>query len=691
MRRILLIWFGFSLLPAVFSMPLIIQVSMVLVYLSAIVLTPKRLRAYIVLGLVIMACVFGYWRLGLSLSELLLALMIGVILAKSMEANSKRDDKITLLAGWVIGAISITYLEGLVALGYLLLLVVTGLAVSQATVVEGEYRWRSAIKTVSTSMLMSLPLIAILYLFVPRMAGPLIDLGVAFGLPITVAIDDSDPTRRFQAQLGQSSSFYIKQKEAPVLVAEFKTTTPYKSDMYWRGPIYWAFDGETWHQEPDAQSRNQLLQGAYRKKEELDRVIESKGEYYEYKARLLPNESRYLYALETPYGRSPETFITKQFQLVGIRQANEEFVYEMGGYLQFVGGEISRTEKEAALALPDNLILATKFTHWVKENIEKQTAQQSVMAWQTWLASGEFELDPTLSYQNGHWDKLFFDDKKGSVESLVTLTAIAFRTMGIPSRVVSGYQGGNVIALTNFVVVKNEHAHVWLDIADSKGGWRRFDPTDWLVKGPAGAQSKSAIEVNTAPVDVQEQLPSESATSNATPNRVTSASTVKPSNEVHSESPGWEWLVTLNRSMDDWIIHFDSDKQIELSQKMGLNQVDWRWLSAIGTLCLIVLVSLMRWGLPTLFNITEDPIERQFLRFNAVLAKKGLGCGHAESPEAWVRRLSNDETTPVQITELIKSVMQTYISLRFRSVNNQQNHKDISLFKRQIQQVKGML
>ena len=70
-----------------------------------------------------------------------------------------------------------------------------------------------------------------------------------------------------------------------------------------------------------------------------------------------------------------------------------------------------------------------------------------------------------------------FDRKKGHCEYFASAMAVMLRTMGIPSRVVTGFQSGVFNPLTHMQVVRASDAHSWVEAWISGRGWTTFDPT----------------------------------------------------------------------------------------------------------------------------------------------------------------------------------------------------------------------
>jgi hypothetical protein len=62
--------------------------------------------------------------------------------------------------------------------------------------------------------------------------------------------------------------------------------------------------------------------------------------------------------------------------------------------------------------------------------------------------------------------------------------AMMLRTLGIPSRVVNGFRGGEFNDLTGSYIVREKDAHSWVEAYFPEYGWVTFDPTP---AGQAGA------------------------------------------------------------------------------------------------------------------------------------------------------------------------------------------------------------
>ncbi|MFN3740163.1 MAG: transglutaminaseTgpA domain-containing protein [Thermodesulfovibrionales bacterium] len=69
-----------------------------------------------------------------------------------------------------------------------------------------------------------------------------------------------------------------------------------------------------------------------------------------------------------------------------------------------------------------------------------------------------------------------FEEKKGYCEHYASAMVLMLRSIGIPARVVTGFSGGQINEIGNYIIVRQKDAHSWVE-ALIDGRWLRFDPT----------------------------------------------------------------------------------------------------------------------------------------------------------------------------------------------------------------------
>lgn len=82
-------------------------------------------------------------------------------------------------------------------------------------------------------------------------------------------------------------------------------------------------------------------------------------------------------------------------------------------------------------------------------------------------------------------EHFLFNSKEGYCEHFATSMALMLRSLGVPSRIATGFAGGERNAMGDYVIVRQRDAHSWVE-AGIGGRWMRFDPTP---PEPAGAAS----------------------------------------------------------------------------------------------------------------------------------------------------------------------------------------------------------
>lgn len=70
-----------------------------------------------------------------------------------------------------------------------------------------------------------------------------------------------------------------------------------------------------------------------------------------------------------------------------------------------------------------------------------------------------------------------FRRKRGHCEYFATAMAIMLRTLGIPTRVITGFHGGEFNTITSQYVIRARDAHAWVEVYFPEKGWVTFDPT----------------------------------------------------------------------------------------------------------------------------------------------------------------------------------------------------------------------
>jgi len=540
----------------------------------------------------------------------------------------------------------------------------------------------------------SLPLVIMLFITFPRIQGPLWDLGIVMGLPISLVVDQSQQNNVIKGTLKAGQVSRLKQDDAPVLVAEFENATPFKSRLYWRGPVFNHYDGIEWHFDKGWNNRNRLLKTAFKGKDLLENKLTVKSELVSYEARVSVNNSRYLYALDLPAGRSTESFISEEFQLLGIRKLSSEFNYEQKAWLEYSGGRsLTDVQRDKYMQLPKNS--NPRLLAWGSELAASHfSVADQIQALRIHLAQGEYKLTvkPSIEESPNSLDVFFFDRKEGGIEHLASSTAIVLRAAGIPTRLVSGYRGGSIIALTNFIVVRQANAHVWVEAWRDDIGWSRVEAKDFVVPPPKEKQSsqvKTEQQLKASANNSQVVTKAEQSKAKMNTPPTQAGKTTEKGAKNKNRSSEFEWLNVLGAGIETWIFNYNPERQIELIQKAGISKIDWKGLLSIAALGVVALFAI--YGV--LVNIRrdeQDPITKSFEQLNHKLEKHNLQCSPQECISQWLQRM---QTLAPQFYPAFEAVAEQYIHLRYRTIkaDSKKGAAQLREFKCDIKRLSAML
>lgn len=88
-----------------------------------------------------------------------------------------------------------------------------------------------------------------------------------------------------------------------------------------------------------------------------------------------------------------------------------------------------------------------------------------------------YTLELPATEQKDPLAHFLFVRKKGHCEYFASAMAIMMRTLGIPSRMVTGFRGGEFNDLNGTYIIRGRDAHAWVEVYFPEYGWVAFDPT----------------------------------------------------------------------------------------------------------------------------------------------------------------------------------------------------------------------
>ena len=171
------------------------------------------------------------------------------------------------------------------------------------------------------------------FVLFPRLASPL------WGIPETTL--DSKSGLSDSMSPGSIQSLFMD--DSPAFRAEFTGPVPSAEHLYWRGPVFWRFDGDTWKG------------GFYGRNIEASARPEPSEGAWDYTVQLEPNERNWLFALDYPASVPPDTRLTMDFQLIRRQPVIQLMQYGVISNPEFVDTpELRDPLRLQALDLPED-------------------------------------------------------------------------------------------------------------------------------------------------------------------------------------------------------------------------------------------------------------------------------------------------------------------------------------------------
>ena len=568
---------------------------------------------WLVLGVAAVA-MLGVWiehrtLFGRQSGILLLMLFSGL---KLLETRTHRDAAVCAFLGYFLVVTNFLYTQAIPTA----LVMAVGLFFLTATLVGFSAPQRPVRANLRTSALLlahAAPAALALFVLFPRVPGPLWGLPQDAYAGMTGLSETMSPGTLSSLALSDSIAFR----------AEFLTPPPPQAVRYWRGPVLWDFDGRTWSVGPSFFTRF---------------VPPQRGRAtYRYEIVLEPHNRNWLFALESAATLPERARMSYDGQILANAPVRTRMRYEV---TSVVSPEPQPSENPAALRralrLPDNFNpRATALAHeWRAGAADDAEVVTRAIAF---LRQGgyTYTLEPPLLGEHSV-DEFLFATKAGFCEHFSSAFVFLMRAAGVPARVVTGYQGGELNSVDSIVSVRQSDAHAWAEVFLPARGWVRIDPTAVAVPGRLDRSMAAAVpQASALPLLMRPEL-----------------------EWLRGVRDRWEATV---HKWNVWVLGYNPERQRELMASVGVRDADWRALTAalfafLGALTLILLAwSLRRFARP-------DPVQRAWRRFCRKLAARGVERSPAEGPRDFAARAARALPAARQAILRIGAL---YIALRY--------------------------
>jgi protein-glutamine gamma-glutamyltransferase len=583
---------------------------------------------FVILGIVGLALGYGTF-LGL---DPWVGLLVVMFVLKLLEMHHKKDAYIVILLGYFIALTQFLYDQSIPSTVYIYLSV----TLITASLI-GVNQTRTHLKPIQTFkkatvlLLQSVPLMVVLFILFPRIT-PLWTVPLQTDIARTGVTDKMTPGSL--SQLTQSDELAFR--------ATFEDEVPPNSQLYWRGLVLSRFDGHTWEQED---------RGLYGRLHRPDVPtnwmdnIELLGDTVNYTVLLEPTNRNWMFSLTMPETIDKKGVgLVRDFRFYSFREIRSKFRYDVTSHFNYqLDKELTPFWRYRYTLLPEDgnprsIALAKNI---YANSTDNAAFIQNVLRMYN-LQEFVYTLKPTKLGEDSV-DGFLLDERRGFCEHYSGSFVFLMRAVGIPARVVVGYQGGEYNRIGNYVEVRQYDAHAWAEVWLEGRGWIRVDPT-------------SAV----APERIERGLES------AVQGEDTFLANL-PLSWMKYRQTLWLTEIRLQLSAighywDTWVVGYTPSVQIDLLTKY-LGEMDrtklgiYMLTTFFSLLALIALVVLGKRSHKRL-----QPVDKEYLKFCRLLEKQGLPRLIGEGAYDYARRVSQQRP---DLAVAIQAVTKSYVQMNY--------------------------
>lgn len=541
------------------------------------------------------------------------ALLAAFVSLKLLEVREPRDGYVVVLLCYFMQLTQFFASQGIAIAGFTLLgTLVTTAALT--TLNSDRLAPRERLRLSGLMLGQAVPFMLVLFVLFPRIDKPL------WGVPgdgaggMTGLSDTMTPGSISELSLSGAMAFRVR----------FDGAAPPPAQRYWRGPVMSEFDGRTWR----VGTTRLLAQPAYA----------VTGPRKTYELTLEPHNRPWLFALELPGAAPEDALLLGDYQVIAKSPVRTRIRYAMSAYPAALAGAGEEAWLlESALHLPADANPRTRALAAQLRAENDDTAKLIAAALQHFV-TGQFAytLSPPLLGRHSV-DEFLFDTQRGFCEHFASSFVFLMRAAGVPARVVTGYQGGEINPVDGYLEVRQSDAHAWAEVWVEGRGWRRVDPTTAVA--PSRVQGGLAMAV--------------------------------PESEVLPLSlrPAYSWvrelrfrLDAINNAWNQWVLGYNPKRQKEFLTRLGMHAPDWYAMTlAMSVLCGALALALLGWALVQRARL--DPLQRAWERLSRRLAPIGLARRPWEGPLAYAERVA---AARPGLAAAIREIAGDYADLRYR-------------------------
>ncbi|MDM1324016.1 DUF3488 and transglutaminase-like domain-containing protein [Acinetobacter pseudolwoffii] len=533
------------------------------------------------------------------------AVLSTFLFAKSLESKNRRDLIILFNFALFVAASSFLYSQSFGMAIVIVLCLISGLIglyrIQTSEFEQEQTTQRAALqqdaKHVAKFILYAIPFFLLLFIFFPRLP-PLWHIPIPENKGVTGISDSMSPGDI--AELSQSSALAFR------IIGDVSKLPP-RSELYWRALVLDEYDGQRW--------TSSFVNQQPLMRQPMDSSPVPVGWNYQYLAadpsvfwimgleKSIPVERRY-------YNRQDWSIVprrlTQRVEPIPLQWMGTQYDPQaVGQYLARINTQVQRRLDPQAQQLAQRL--------YMQSAEDPRRYVQNVLNWYQ-QNNFVYTLKPGQLGQN-RIDEFLFNSRQGFCEHYASSFVMLMRYVGIPARVVTGYQGGELAPDRKSWEVRQLDAHAWTEVwLDQK--WQRFDPTAMIAPQRIDGGMQNLLSQD-------ERVWSNNSTWTSQNNQWMTKM------RVWSDYASYQW--------QSKVVGYNAESQQNWLSKLGLSSVYSSIVVLLGSIALLILAYILRIYLKA--RQAQSPFDRAIQQLNQSLADD-LKKQPAETFHHWMQRLS---------------------------------------------------
>ncbi len=417
-------------------------------------------------------------------------LVFFVAVVKILTAHTNRDYLFLKVIAFLELLAACVLSERVNFFGFLLLFLILGVATFASGEIRQSARKPGAVAKFSGSGL-SLRLTAVaLFVSVAILA---ITAGLFFFLPRTARaafqhlVSRRDHLSGFSSRVTLGEIGEIKRDNTPVMHVKMDHPEDRSLPLKWRGAALSEFDGRTWYN-PSAPPQMLHPDQAGLLVLEVEPPRRPEVRHISYEVHLGEMSGDTLFFAGTPqYLRIDSPVSRNSLENYRVRSSDAHNIwYQVYSRLEPPPADnevaadyvepLTREWRDIYLQLPRMDPRVGELAHQIVKGEVSPAAQARLVErylkthYGYTLELPQFEPADPLAY-------FLFHRRKGHCEYFASSMAVLLRSLGIPSRVVTGFQSGVYNPISGSQLIRSSDAHSWVEAWLPHRGWTTFDPT----------------------------------------------------------------------------------------------------------------------------------------------------------------------------------------------------------------------